>query len=139
MLTEIEWWGGLMIIWIVLVNYMLIKAGDWDTTLETTVATITFITSMIVIVLYFYPLETETIQYLYVGSIGLGTVTGIIWFLLSANEPSEKKETASTEEEDAGKGLEIAANVILFAPPLMVFGLGIYKASEFSEILPFLS
>jgi hypothetical protein len=143
MLTEIEWWGGLLFIWMGLLYYWLGKAYKEDSMLAFLVSTIAHISAATVLALFFYTLDTPTIQYVYVGAIVLGIPLSILmfWWPDKDEEDSESpdgKESEEDEEEDS-KGLEILANLLLYTPIVVTFGLGIYKASEFREILPFLN
>jgi hypothetical protein len=143
MLTEIEWWGGLLFIWLGFLYYWVGKAYKEESMLAFMVATVAFIASAIVLALFFYPLDTPTIRYVYVGAIGLGIPVAIVmfWWPDAEEEDSETPGEKDAEEDEEGdsKGLEIAANLLLYTPVVITFGLGIYKAREFTDILPFLS
>jgi hypothetical protein len=143
MLTEIEWWGGLLFIWLALVYYMIHKEGEWDSKLELIVINIVYLSCSIVLALYFYALGTPTMQYIYLGALGLGIPFSILLFFLQRIDPEDSetadKEEAKEDDEEDGSAHLMAANVILYTPIVVALGLGIYKAREFTEILPFLS
>jgi hypothetical protein len=143
MLTEIEWWGGLLFIWLALVYYMIHKDGEWDSKLELVTVNISYISAAIVLALFFYALNTPTMQYIYIGALGLGIPFSILLHFLqgiesSDSETPDKEEAEEDNEEYSGEHV-IAGNVLLYTPIVVVFGLGIYKAREFTEILPFLN
>jgi hypothetical protein len=145
MLTEIEWWGGLLFIWLAALYYMLHKKGGWESKLNLIATNLTYISTATVLGLYFYTLDTPTIQYVYVGALGLGITLFTLMYLMylfnekdtTDSETPDKEETGEAEEDS--KVLLIVANALLHGPIVIAFGLGIYKAREFTEILPLLN
>jgi hypothetical protein len=143
MLTEIEWWGGLLFIWLALVYYLIHKDGEWDSKLELVTVNITYICAAVVLALFFYALNTPTMKYVYIGALGLGIPLSILLLFLQGNESSDSEtpdnEEAEEDDEEDGSEHVIAGHVLLYTPIVIAFGLGIYKAREFTDILPFLS
>ncbi len=139
MLTEIEWWGGLLFIWMASCYAMVystfgsrVKFG-----LDFISTHLAFICAAFVLAVFFYPIETESWQYVYIGLIGLGVIATLLFAFLPDTEAEESSsqeddvEVSEDEDVEKEKGFEIAAQLILFFPLIASFSLGIYKSSGF--------
>lgn len=128
MLTQIEWWGGLLIIWMVLAYSAIYKDLMHESKLDLTflLTTLVHVIAIGVLAAYFYSLESDTSQLIYIGAIGAGLLITLYLFFAPGSEDQE--EIATGEDEEVGKGYEIAGQMILFLPLLVSLGLGGYKA-----------
>jgi hypothetical protein len=140
MLTEIEWWGGLLFIWMAGCYAMFYSTFNTGVKFrfDILLTHIAFISAGLVLALYFYPIQSNLWQYIYTGSIGFGVIASIIIaFLPDAEDSSDKEEEGEdAKDEDEEGGLEIVAQLILFFPLIASFTLGIYKAVDFFKTLP---
>lgn len=135
MLTQIEWWGGLLIIWMVLGYSAIYKDLMRESKLDLTflLTTLMHLITIGVLAVFFYSLESRTAQLLYTGAVGAGLL--IMLYLFFAPDSGEPEENAAEEDEDVGKGFEIAGQIILFLPLLVSLGLGGYKALTVSSLI----
>lgn len=143
MLTEIEWWGGLLIIWLVFCYAIIYKEYSDEPKLElgflsTSVA---FFSAGVMLALYFYTLDSQLMQYIYIGFIGFGMLSTVLMFFWPETESMKSKALAkqSDDEEEIGKVYEILGQAIFFFPIIASFGLAFYKASAFFDSFPLFS
>ena len=124
MLTEIEWWGGLLFIWIAIcyrIAYKEYMAGGKFSPMFLTY-NIAFLSTGIVLALYFYALQGSAGLF-YLGTLALAIVScGMMVFWPAPEE--EQKEV----EEELGKAVSMLAGVILFFPLLTSLALGLVKS-----------
>ncbi len=144
MLTEIEWWGGLLFIWWWFCYSMAFKGYKDEPKFEVSflAMNMAYLAAAIVLALYFYALENQTTQTIYVGAICIGVLATIIMFVWPETEESKAK-TAAEKKEDGDEGevstvINVLAQVILGFPLAVSFGLGLYKSSGFVGALAFL-
>ncbi|SMF28296.1 hypothetical protein SAMN02745866_01811 [Alteromonadaceae bacterium Bs31] len=139
MLTEIEWWGGVLVIWMLAFFSIIYKDFPKETRFSFGFAIIcaTFAFAGITLCLYFYELDSRLMRYLYMGVV----VAGIVSLVLALFWP-EKSSTASEgegageqNEEDAGKFYNLLAEGLFYFPIVVSFGLGLFKASAFITLL----
>lgn len=131
MLTEIAWWGGLVFIYWALCYWFLIK--EWDTPVDLSYLSMhaAFISSAIVLALYFYPLGGAGMKYVYLGSVGVAVITILLLFFLPDSEAVKKakaEDADEAEDEEDEAGLEFLGQVLLFAPVFVMVLLGLYKS-----------
>lgn len=124
MLTEIEWWGGLIFIWM-LVSFVFFYS-DMKHEPKYKVPFLAFIFSYfcaaILLALYFYEIESLMIQKAYLGVFALGllsTLIIVVWPETERMKANEIAEKAEVDYEESGKlALFIGEGLILF--PLMI-------------------
>jgi len=135
MLTEIEWWGGLLIIWLVLCYFVIYKEYAEKPKFEVGFLStgIAFSSAVIVLALYFYTFDLKIMQYLYLCFIGIGILSTVFMFLWPESVESSglTEQNKNEDEEDIGKVYEIMGQVMLFFPIVTSFGLAFYKVSTF--------
>ena len=104
MLTEIEWWGGLLLIWLSLsiyTFYLGYKEDRQKIGIDVLASYVAFVCAAGVFALYFYPLESLLFQKIYAAVI----VIGILMLLIMNVWPSPEGETQEiddTEDEEIG-------------------------------------
>ena len=125
MLTEIEWWGGLLFIWIAICYRVAYKdymaAGKLNPMFL--VFNLFFLTAGFVLALYFYALDSATVKLVYLGVLALGIVSGGLAMFWPAGEEEQK-----AAEEELGAVVSTLAGVILFLPLLVSLVLGLVKS-----------
>lgn len=135
MLTEIEWWGGLIFIWLGFcywATYTAHKEHLFD--LDVLMAHICFLASGSLLAMYFYELNSHLLQNIYMGLLLLAIVT----FLLSVflPDPQERKEQAEADGEPAATKMEeLLGTVVLLIPMLIIFSLAAYKSMNYLDNL----
>jgi hypothetical protein len=129
MLTEIEWWGGVLIIWGALVARYLCRLEHGEgLDLFRRTARVTFPLVGLVFALYFYELRQPALRYAFLGLAGAAAVATLVFLFTylrqddSADEDeSEAADTSATEEEDEEPGWAVMGLVhVLFLSPLAV-------------------
>lgn len=145
MLTEIEWWGGLLFIWLAFCYITMYEEYKDEPKFEVGFLStnIAFFTSATVLSLYFYTLDTQLIQHIYLGAIALGILSTVLMFFWPGTESMKykvaAKQKSSEDEKEIGKVFEILGAMIFFLPVIASFGLGAYKSREFLDGFPFLN
>lgn len=150
MLTEIEWWGGVLFLWFAGCYWLTQKEYDPETKLSVDYLAfnIAFLSSAAVLALYFYTLESEVYQQLYIATLGVGLLSTLLMLFWpeskSANEEekvqSEKKtDEAAEEEEEVGPIFEFFGQLIFLFPVLVSLALGLYKSVDYIEAVGLLS
>ena len=125
MLTEIEWWGGLLFIWIAICYRVAYKdymnAGKLSPMFL--VFNLFFVATGIVLALYFYALESGGIKIVYLAVLAVGLVSAGLAMFWPADE-----EDQQAAEEELGPIVSALAGVILFLPLLISLLLGLVKS-----------
>ncbi len=133
MLTEIEWWGGLLFIWIAIcyrLSYREYRAVG-GSSLSFVVFNLAFLCSGVVLALYFYPLESGPWNLLYLAALALGIVTCALMMFWPAADTGEDEETDDdADDEEVGAVLGALAGAILFFPLLASLVLGLMKSID---------
>jgi hypothetical protein len=143
MLTEIEWWGGLILIWLSLTFYLIRMAyKDRQSLSVDAVAThIAFLCAASIFVLYFYTLHSLILKYVYVVGLAVGLIMMVVMYLWP--DPDEESDTVqdseSEDEEELSEVVHFMIQVFISLPFLVCFGFGVYKIKDYVEVFPFLN
>ena len=138
MLTEIEWWGGFLFLWLALSFWALFVAVRWvkyGFQFVYSVGAVLF--PGIVLALYFYPLESLTSKYIYLGSYALG----LLFTLLLAFWPESDDDAVVadiTEDEEEEEGGETLGVIVLILPMAIALALGATKVLQIGRELGYL-
>ena len=145
MLTQIEWWGGLIFVVGALTYRMVMGA------LETEDEGIPwyrlqmhafYLLPAVVLAGYFYPLERAALQYAYLTVLGASLVMVLVMLAQElmgdasedetthAQGPGDEREetTRATETGESGGWASVLGAVVLYSPVLVACGLGCTKA-----------
>lgn len=142
MLTEIEWWGGLILIWLSLTFYFIRIAykDKQSLSVDAVAANIVFLCAASVFALYFYTLENPIVQYVYAGVLALGLVMMVPMYLWpDSEEESDGDPDSESEDEELSEVVHFIIQVFISLPFLICFGFGAYKIKDYVEIFPFLN
>ena len=145
MLTEIEWWGGLLYLCGALAYWITYKEIGMKWALDYIGFHLAFLTSAVLLALYFYELDSPLLQKLYVGLTVMALVSILLmWFWPSSDEePSADSlhEDAADEEADEEPGLLtiIIGNLVLCGPLLATVVLGALKSYGLAQQLGWMS
>lgn len=137
MLTEIEWWGGLLFIWGVLNYRGLLSGGATHRS-----CLIIFLFPGVLLALYFYPLASPIMRYSYLASLAVA-ILGLLYMQFWPD--SEDKELEQTggdnadEEEPDDSKFELLGQIIIFTPPVIACLLGSIKSFGIAQNLGWLS
>ncbi|CAA0096714.1 Uncharacterised protein [BD1-7 clade bacterium] len=141
MLTEIEWWGGLLFIWMAWCFSMLFENNESQTKIDvSSVATmVTFLCAAIVLALYFYPLTDPVMKKSYLAVSALGIFSLIVMFLwpekddgLPDKEVDSDLQNDIENEEDS---LLWLGHLIILFPVCVALSIGGYRSYGFIHLL----
>ncbi len=135
MLTEIEWWGGLLFIWIAICYRLAYREylGSGGFSLSFTVFNLAFLCTGFILALYFYRLDGGIIGLAYLGVLVLGIVAcglAVFWPADESGDAAAGGGDEDDEEEEIGPVASALAGVILFFPLLVSLLLGLFKSVE---------
>jgi hypothetical protein len=154
MLTQIEWWGGIIFV-LGAVTYRLVMGAlekgqgyDWYRWLMR----LFFVLPGLVLAGYFYPLERQPLQYAYLALLGVSLllVLGMMFNEITSDGPDGEEapgedkaakargEGEKEKEEEGGEPgwlLAIVGAAVLYSPVLVACGLGCYKAWPMAQRL----
>ena len=133
MLTQIEWWGGLIFVVGALPNRMVLGA------LETEDEGIPwyrlqmhafYLLPAVVLAGYFYPLERAALQYAYLAVLGASLVMVLVMLAqeLMGDASEDEATPAEAEAEASGGWASVLGAAVLYSPVLVACGLGCAKA-----------
>ncbi|KRC19936.1 hypothetical protein [Acidovorax sp. Root219] len=144
MLTQIEWWGGVIFVLGALAYRLVLGAlekgegYDWYRWLMR----LFFVLPGVLLAGYFYPLERLALQYAYLGVLGVAllAVAGVMVQEVTGDADSDKDKAAKaaregekgqagedSEDEEPGWLLTILGVVVLYSPVLAACGLACHK------------
>jgi hypothetical protein len=145
MLTQIEWWGGVIFVLGALAYRLVLSAlekgegYDWYRWLMR----LFFVLPGVLLAGYFYPLERLALQYAYLGVLGVAllAVAGVMVQEVSGDADSDKDKAAKaaregekgqagedSEDEEPGWLMTIVGVAVLYSPVLAACGLACHKA-----------
>jgi len=140
MLTEIEWWGGLLFIWLGFCFIMMRnefsdepRFGVGYLTLHTA-----YLSVGVLLAVYFYPLNTPLQQHIYLGILVAAAVFNLVCAFWPDSE-SMKAKAAEIDDDESGIGTTIFGLALFLTPVLAVFALAVYKSLEFQVLLTYLN
>lgn len=131
MLTQIEWWGGLIFVVGALTYRMVMGA------LETEDEGIPwyrlqmhafYLLSAVVLAGYFYPLERTALQYAYLAVLGASLVMVLVMLAQELMGDTSEDEATPAEAEASDGWASVVGAVVLYSPVLVACGLGCVKA-----------
>lgn len=134
MLTEIEWWGGLLFIWGGLCYWLVARGEDGVAGMYAIITHLAFTSAAGLLALYFYPLATPALSYLYLGLLAAGLLGLLGAFFWSGKEDDDdaSSDAAPAAGEDSGEEIsgreELVGQLIFFLPLVIAWLLGAYKA-----------
>jgi hypothetical protein len=128
MLTEIEWWGGLIFLWWAGSYWFVIQATKGVYNLDAIMSHVSYILSAVVLAFYFYPLENALVKQLYIGSIVTGLIALTMVLFLPGSDESDTDEQNSTSETEDDKDYTMLGNLLFTAPLVTIFILGAFKS-----------
>lgn len=131
MLTQIEWWGGLIFVVGALTYRMVMGA------LETEDEGIPwyrlqmhafYLLPAVVLAGYFYPLERTALQYAYLAVLGASLVMVLVMLAQELTGDTSEDEALPAEAEASDGWASVLGAVVLYSPVLVACGLGCAKA-----------
>lgn len=135
MLTEIEWWGGILIVWACLSYGMAFKGSGITPkiSLVTTIAALSFASVVLTVALYFYPHELPIYQWAYIALVTIGILVTIAMQFVSEPEDDLPDNASADEEEEEEVELvfRVAGDIVFWGPIVGSFALGCYKISVY--------
>jgi len=155
MLTEIEWWGGLIFCWGAAMYWLLQKESDLLSETDQILINGVFFSSAATLALYFYDLPSDIAMMCYLGLTALGILLLLVTLFVPTDdldiELEVKKELAlqrgeiPQEEDDSQDANEpkpwVAwlSTFASFAPSTVALTLGSFKAYPFIFALGWLT
>ena len=139
MLTEIEWWGGLLFVWGGICYYWFINEFGWKLNIDTIPTQLVYLTSAFVLALYFYPLENYNFQITYISTEAVLILSMLFFFFWPESETKKAETQKNQDEEEISKGMEKIAVVIFSLPSIVACLLGAYKSYGMLKVLNILS
>lgn len=146
MLTEIEWWGGLIFVLGAITHRLVTGAlGKKDEGIDWHRWQMHgfFVLPAVVLAGYFYPLAGPGLQYAYLGVLGAALLLVAVMLVQevtgdagegSAETPAEAADgaaaagAAQADDESPGWLMTLIGVVVLYSPVLVACGLGCAKA-----------
>lgn len=133
MLTEIEWWGGLIFVFGGLSYWFNLREAYPNTALAKFFMHASFLFPAVVLALYFYELTGPAIMYAYLACVA-GSIVAFSAMLFWAESESEAAEI----EEEGVIGL-IFASIILYSPIGIACFLGLLKSYHIFQSIGWVS
>lgn len=144
MLTQIEWWGGLIFVVGALTHHMVLGAleekGEGISWYRLQMHAF-YLLPAVVLAGYFYPLEHLALQYAYLAVLGASLVVVVVMLAQEMTGDSgdgdekEKKEEGGAakragegDDEEPGWLTSVVGALVLYSPVLVACGLGCTKA-----------
>ncbi|MGB3450794.1 MAG: hypothetical protein WBA58_09900 [Giesbergeria sp.] len=131
MLTQIEWWGGL--IFVVGARTYRMVMGALETEYEGVPwyrlqMHAFYLLPAVVLAGYFYPLERTALQYAYLAVLGASLVMVLVMLAQELTGDTSEDEAPPAEAEASDGWASVLGAVVLYSPVLVACGLGCAKA-----------
>ena len=131
MLTQIEWWGGLIFVVGALTYRMVIGAlepQDEGIPWYRLQMHAFYLLPAVVLAGYFYPLERAALQYAYLTVLGASLVMVLVMLAQELMGDTSEDEAPPAEAEASDGWASVLGAVVLYSPVLVACGLGCAKA-----------
>lgn len=144
MLTQIEWWGGLIFVVGALTHHMVMGALE---TKDDGIAWYRlqmhafYLLPAVVLAGYFHPLEHRALQYAYLAVLGASLVIVVVMLVQEmtgdsgngdekdkSGEGRGAKPAKEGDDEEPGWLMSVVGALVLYSPVLVACGLGCAKA-----------
>lgn len=132
MLTEIEWWGGLVIIWAALTLRYLTQESEEDRSYYWT-SIMVFVAAGLFFALHFYPLLAPLQRYAFLGLLVVSLVSLLLHLFLSLRGSSDEQEPVSApvdEVEEGGVFVSLLGYTFIYGPVLACLLIGAVRVPE---------
>lgn len=136
-MTEIEWWGGLLLLWFGFCFWIGRGAylGERGWSLSKWTFNLSFMFSALVLVFWFYPLGSMLAKQLYLALLVAAVACCVASFLVQS--PEDPEQVAG--EDDDGFLLNLIGQFVVYFPFLVSLVLGFRKSMEIVNTLGWLS
>lgn len=143
MLTEIEWWGGMLFIWGGLCYWLAIREIDDFLSWGNYAFHLSYFCSAVALALYFYPLNSTLLQYVYVGAVVIAIIFMVVDFLAdteedeSESDPEQKTNVATeqnAEAEEYDGRYDLIGQIFVQTPPVVACVLGLMKSYGIAQV-----
>ena len=131
MLTQIEWWGGLIFVVGALTYRMVMGAlgtGDEGIPWYRLQMHAFYLLPAVVLAGYFYPLERTALQYAYLAVLGASLVMVLVMLAQELTGDTSEDEAPTAEAEASDGWASVLGAVVLYSPVHVACGLGCAKA-----------
>ena len=131
MLTQIEWWGGLIFVVGALTYRMVMGAlepHDEGIPWYRLQMHAFYLLPAVVLAGYFYPLERAALQYAYLGVLAASLVMVLVMLAQELTGVTSEDEAPPAEAEASDGWASVLGAVVLYSPVLVACGLGCAKA-----------
>lgn len=131
MLTQIEWWGGLVFVVGALTYRMVMGAlepQDEGIPWYRLQMHAFYLLPAVVLAGYFYPLERAALQYAYLAVLGASLVMVLVMLAQELMGDTSEDEAPAAEAEASDGWASVLGAVVLYSPVLVACGLGCAKA-----------
>lgn len=132
MLTEIQWWGGLVIIWAALTLRYLMQESEEDRSYYWT-SIIVFVSAGLFFALYFYPLLAPLQRYAFLGLLAVALVSLLSHLFLSWHGSTGEQEQVPAqvdEVEEGGAWASLLGYAFIYGPVLACLLIGAVRVPE---------
>lgn len=136
MLTQIEWWGGVLFVLGALAYRMVmgvLDASETGISWHRLTMHVFFLAPAVVLAGYFYPLERNGLQYGYLAVLGVSLLAVAAMLVQEGNGAQEGHPEPGSEEP--GKLMSLVGAAVLYSPVLVACGLGCAKAWPMAQKL----
>ena len=131
MLTQIEWWGGLIFVVGALTYRMVMGAlepHDEGIPWYRLQMHAFYLLPAVVLAGYFYPLERTALQYAYLAVLAASLVMVLVMLAQELTGDTSEDEAPPAEAEASDGWASVLGAVVLYSPVLVACGLGCAKA-----------
>ena len=131
MLTQIEWWGGLIFVVGALTYRMVMGAlepQDEGIPWYRLQMHAFYLLPAMVLAGYFYPLERTALQYAYLAVLAASLVMVLVMLAQELTGDTSEDEAPPAEAEASDGWASVLGAVVLYSPVLVACGLGCAKA-----------
>lgn len=131
MLTEIQWWGGLVIIWAALtLRYLTQETREDRGYYWTTI--VLYVSAGLFFALYFYPLLVPVQTYPYLVLLALALLSVVVHLYLSLRASTDEQDEGSTadEEDEGGVLVSLLGYALIYGPVVTCLLIGGVRVPE---------
>ena len=131
MLTQLEWWGGLIFV-VGARTYRMVRGAlepqDEGIPWYRLQMHAFYLLPAVVLAGYFYPLERAALQYAYLTVLGASLVMVLVMLAQELMGDTSEDEAPPAEAEASDGWASVLGAVVLYSPVLVACGLGCTKA-----------
>jgi len=141
MLPQIEWWGGLLLIWGAICYVVMVKNYTIHWSVDALSTHAVFFAATLLVLGWFHPLQTVVLKQAYLGVFGVMVLALPLIFFWPGSDDGEPEPPAKgdADEEELSPLFSFLGQAIFLGPLFVAAALGAFKSYQLARSIGLLA